>query len=111
MQQQEYVFYPSRVKMIFLALLLLLFGGIGLFLITIANEALGVLIGIILFILFGVLAIYPLVRVFRYEPSLIITDNYLYDGGNIVSVGKLHWEEIRRNLFIEWEHKNFWEFR
>ena len=57
------------------------------------------LIGTSIVILFGPLAIYFLVRLFRNQPSLIITDDYLYDNGSLASVGKLYWEEIEE-VFI-----------
>lgn len=67
MQKQEYVFHASKIKMDFFALLFLLF----MVMVYLGDGLKEMLIGTSIVILFGPLAIYFLVRLFRNQPSPI----------------------------------------
>ncbi len=101
MQKKEYVFYPSKGKMILLLLGSLVFVSAGLFFLVIGDDWMVYLIGGVSILFFGTTMLYLLFRLLRKKPSLIITDDYLYDNGSMSAVGKLDWEEIEQAFIYE----------
>ncbi len=110
MQKEEYVYYPSKGKLILLFLGSLVFVCAGIFLFIlgiISGEWIFCLIGGASILFFGTTMIYFLFRLFRKKPSLIIADDYLYDNGAMSAVGKIDWEEVEEVFVYEFMGQKF----
>jgi hypothetical protein len=91
------VIYPSWKRSL---LPLLICGGmvaIGFFLYTTKpTDQDAPSIGLLCILIFGAAMIYPLVRLLRHTPTLIIHSSGVVDNGSLLSVGFLPWHEIGR---------------
>lgn len=108
--RKEYVFYPSKGRMILLFIGNLAFLGAGMLFILIAlveDDWLFGLIGTVTLLFFGMTMMYFLYRFVKGEPSLIITDDYLYDNGSMIGVGRLDWEEVESIFILSMKGQKF----
>lgn len=88
------VIYPSGKRMLLPLLLCGSFVIIGLFLLSNPDDGDSHVIAIACIVVFGGAMLYPLARLVRNTPTLIIHSSGLFDNGSALSSGFLPWEEI-----------------
>ncbi len=102
LKKEEYVFYPSKRQLVLQVLVNLGLLVPGILLILLGTEVLflGVL-GVLYSPFFVFMVVYFLYRLVKGNPSIIITDDYLYDNGGIFGVGRIYWEEVESTLILK----------
>ena len=88
------VIYPSGKRMLLPMLLCGSFVMIGLFLFSKPDDGDSHMIAIACIVVFGGAMLYPVARLVRSTPTLIIHSSGLFDNGSALSSGFLPWEEI-----------------
>jgi hypothetical protein len=88
------VIYPSGKRMLLPMLLCGSFVIIGLFLFSKPDDGDSHMIAIACIVVFGGAMLYPVARLVRSTPTLIIHSSGLFDNGSALSSGFLPWEEI-----------------
>ncbi|WOV86781.1 STM3941 family protein [Sporosarcina oncorhynchi] len=109
--QNDFIVYNKRFRMIVLSILSLLFVLIGFVFISIALKESGQLlfltIGLIVVIFFGFTALFLLREVFVRKPSVIISDEGIFDRSSYIGAGLITWNEIEAMDFIKYGNQPF----
>lgn len=87
------VIYPSWKRFLMPMLICAAFVAGGLFL-SRSADAEDHMTGILCIVVFGIPILYPLARLVRRTPTLIIHSSGIFDNGSALSVGFLLWDEI-----------------
>lgn len=101
----QYVIYPSRWRLILLALGALVFVGLGLVLGGIGTDEQleGFLLVITTYIgvpFFSLCFAYLVYRLIVRQPALIVNQNGIYDNASGLSAGWIRWDEVERLQII-----------
>jgi hypothetical protein len=64
-------------------------------------------IGLLCILVFGAAMIYPLVRLLRHTPTLIIHSSGVVDNGSALSVGFLPWHEVGRVEIVQFSSQRY----
>ena len=96
----EVVIYPSKLKMLALALGSTLFVAFGIYGVIAPTEAarkfswIGVIAGYIAIPFFGLCLVYGIYRFLKPSPVIIINQAGLFDNASLIGAGFLKWSEI-----------------
>lgn len=106
------VYFPSKKKLIGLALLaamFVVFGGvfIAVGLSTAINSIFLLILGFVCVTFFGFSLVYMLGRLINKKPSIILTDDGIVDDSSFISGGSLKWTEIEDILLFKYMGKDF----
>jgi len=100
------VIYPSRGKLLLIAAGCGAFVALGLFLFRQPDQEAS-MIGIASIIVFGLGLLYPMVRLVRPTPAVILHSSGIFDNASGLSAGFLHWDEISGIYVATIENQRF----
>jgi hypothetical protein len=99
----DYVIYPSKLKLLLVALGSLSFVVLGIFLPTMTTDMYVVLIGTYVGVpFFGLCFLYAIYRLIFRKPSLIIANVGLFDNASALGAGLIRWTEISEVYIYEY---------
>lgn len=101
------VIYPSWKRSLLPLLICGSFVAIGFFLYTRPTDEDAHNVGLLCILVFGGAMIYPLVRLLRNTPTLIIHSSGVVDNGSALSVGFLPWHEIGRVEIVQFGSQRY----
>jgi hypothetical protein len=101
------VIYPSWKRSLLPLLICGSFVAIGFFLYTRPTDEEAHSIGLLCILVCGAAMIYPLVRLLRHTPTLIIHSSGVVDNGSALSVGFLPWHEIGRVEIVQFSSQRY----
>ena len=108
MTSDAIVIYPSWKRSLLPLLLCGSFVAVGFFLYTRpAGDEDAQFAGLLCILVFGGAMIYPLVRLLRHTPTLIIHSSGVVDNGSALSVGFLPWHEMGRVEIVQFGSQRY----